>query len=102
MPSRWRCATGPPRGAGLRRALVLAARVGAGTTSSLRVLVALGADPDALDDQHTPWLVTGVAGSVDMLETLLPASRPGVVNRFGAVSVIPAAERGTSSTCGAS
>ena len=28
-----------------------------------RVLVALGADPDALDDQHdTPWLVTGVYG----------------------------------------
>ena len=61
-----------------------------------RVLVALGADPDALDDQHdTPWLVTGVTGSVDMLETLLPA-RPdlGKVNRFGGVSVIPAAERG--------
>ncbi len=39
-----------------------------------RVLVALGADPDALDDQHdTPWLVTGVTGSVGMLEALLPA-----------------------------
>jgi ankyrin repeat protein len=31
-----------------------------------RLLVYLGADPDALDDQHdTPWLVTGVTGSVD-------------------------------------
>ncbi len=61
-----------------------------------RVLVAMGADPDALDVQHdTPWLVTGVTGSVEMLETLLPA-RPDltIVNRFGGVSVIPAAERG--------
>ena len=42
-----------------------------------RLLVYLGADPDALDDQHdTPWLVTGVTGSVDMLEVLLP---PGLI-----------------------
>jgi uncharacterized protein len=61
-----------------------------------RLLVAMGADPDALDDRHdTPWLVTGVTGSVPMLETLLPA-RPDLTirNRFGGVSVIPAAERG--------
>jgi uncharacterized protein len=61
-----------------------------------RLLVALGADPDALDDQHdTPWLVTGVTGSVAMLETLLPA-RPDLTirNRFGGISVIPASERG--------
>ena len=61
-----------------------------------RLLVALRADPNALDDQHdTPWLVTGVTGSVTMLETLLPA-RPDltIVNRFGGVSVIPASERG--------
>jgi hypothetical protein len=61
-----------------------------------RLLVALGADPDALDDRHdTPWLVTGVTGSVPMLEVLLPA-RPDLTirNRFGGVSVIPAAERG--------
>jgi uncharacterized protein len=61
-----------------------------------RLLVALGADPDALDDQHdTPWLVTGVTGSVPMLEILLPA-RPDLTirNRFGGVSVIPASERG--------
>ena len=39
-----------------------------------RLLVAMGADPDALDDRHdTPWLVTGVTGSVPMLEALLPA-----------------------------
>ena len=56
----------------------------------------MGADPDALDDQHdTPWLVTGVTGSVTMLEALLPASPDlTVVNRFGGVSVIPASERG--------
>ncbi len=61
-----------------------------------RLLVDLGADPDALDDQHdTPWLVTGVTGSVRMLETLLP-SRPDMTirNRYGGISVIPASERG--------
>ncbi|MEO5608208.1 MAG: ankyrin repeat domain-containing protein [Ornithinibacter sp.] len=61
-----------------------------------RVLVALGAGPDAVDaQQDTPWLVTGVTGSVAMLETLLPAG-PDLtrVNRFGGVSVIPASERG--------
>jgi len=61
-----------------------------------RLLVYLGADPDALDGQHdTPWLVTGVTGSVDMLEVLLPA-RPDLTirNRFGGTSLIPASERG--------
>ena len=61
-----------------------------------RLLVYLGADPDALDEQHdTPWLVTGVTGSVDMLEVLLPA-RPDLTirNRFGGTSLIPASERG--------
>lgn len=61
-----------------------------------RLLVALGADPDALDDRHdTPWLVTGVTGSVPMVEVLLPA-RPDLTirNRFGGVSIIPASERG--------
>ncbi len=43
-------------------------------TDVARVLVALGANANALDDQHdTPWLVTGVTGSVAMLEALLPA-----------------------------
>ncbi len=61
-----------------------------------RVLVAHGADPDALDDRHdTPWLVTGVTGSVGMLEVLLPANPDlTIVNRYGGVSVIPASERG--------
>jgi uncharacterized protein len=61
-----------------------------------RVLVALGANPNALDAQHdTPWLVTGVTGSVSMLEALLPAHPDlAVRNRFGGVSVIPASERG--------
>jgi ankyrin repeat protein len=60
------------------------------------VLVALGADANALDAQHdTPWLVTGVTGSVPMLEALLPAHPDlAVRNRFGGVSVIPAGERG--------
>ena len=58
----------------------------------VRVLVALGADPDALDDRHdTPWLVTGVTGSVAMLEALLPANPDlSIENRYGGVSVIPA------------
>ncbi len=61
-----------------------------------RLLVALGASPDALDDRHdTPWLVTGVTGSVAMLEALLPANPDLTIrNRFGGVSVIPASERG--------
>ena len=60
------------------------------------VLVAMGADPDALDDRHdTPWLVTGVTGSVAMLETLLPANPDLTIrNRFGGLSPIPASERG--------
>ncbi|MEO7448200.1 MAG: ankyrin repeat domain-containing protein [Humibacillus sp.] len=60
------------------------------------LLVAMGADPDALDDRHdTPWLVTGVTGSVAMLEALLPAGPDlGIRNRYGGVSVIPASERG--------
>jgi uncharacterized protein len=61
-----------------------------------RLLVALGADPDALDGRHdTPWLVTGVTGSVAMLETLLPANPDLTIrNRYGGLSVIPASERG--------
>lgn len=63
---------------------------------SARILVAHGADPDALDDRHdTPWLVTGVTGSAAMLEVLLPANPDlTIVNRYGGVSVIPASERG--------
>ena len=61
-----------------------------------RLLVHLGANPDAFDDQHdTPWLVTGVTGSVDMLEVLLPAGPDlKIRNRFGGTSLIPASERG--------
>ena len=61
-----------------------------------RLLVAMGADPDALDDRHdTPWLVTGLTGSVPMLEELLPAHPDLTIrNRFGGISVIPASERG--------
>ncbi|GAA4117533.1 ankyrin repeat domain-containing protein [Knoellia locipacati] len=60
------------------------------------VLVAAGASADALDDRHdTPWLVTGVTGSVAMLEALLPATPDLTIrNRYGGVSVIPASERG--------
>ncbi|TCO36063.1 hypothetical protein EV652_101953 [Kribbella steppae] len=61
-----------------------------------RLLVARGADPDAQDDrQDSPWLVTGVTGSVAMLEALLPANPDlNLRNRFGGISVIPASERG--------
>ncbi|GAA1507206.1 ankyrin repeat domain-containing protein [Nocardioides humi] len=61
-----------------------------------RLLVAMGADPDALDDRHdTPWLVTGVTGSVAMLEALLPANPDLTIrNRYGGLSPIPAGERG--------
>jgi ankyrin repeat protein len=61
-----------------------------------KVLVAMGANPDALDERHdTPWLVTGVTGSVAMLEALLPANPDLTIrNRFGGLSPIPASERG--------
>ncbi|MFD4371189.1 ankyrin repeat domain-containing protein [Streptomyces sp. NPDC058486] len=63
-----------------------------------RALVAAGADPNARDDREdTPWLVTGVTGSVPMMRVLLtavPAPDVTLTNRFGGVSLIPAAERG--------
>jgi ankyrin repeat protein len=61
-----------------------------------RLLVYLGADPDALDGQHdTPWLVTGVTGSVPMAELLLSVDPDLTVrNRYGGLSIIPASERG--------
>ena len=77
-----------------RTALLLASA--ADQVDVARLLVVLGADPDAQDDQQdSAWLVTGVTGSVPMLETLLPA-HPDLAlrNRFGGVSVIPASERG--------
>ena len=61
-----------------------------------RVLLLRGADPDAVDDtSDTPWLVTGVTGSVAMLELLLPAQPDMTLrNRYGGIAVIPASERG--------
>ena len=58
--------------------------------------MALGADPDALDNQHdTPWLVTGVTGDVAMADLLMSADPDVTIrNRFGGVSIIPASERG--------
>ena len=80
---------------GKRRTALLLAVTG-DHVDAARVLVAMGADPDALDDRHdTPWLVTGVTGSVAMLEALLPAGPDLTIrNRYGGVSVIPASERG--------
>lgn len=77
-----------------RTALLLAAT--SDRVEVARLLVAMGASPDALDDGHdTPWLVTGVTGSVRMLEALLPAKPDLTIrNRYGGVSVIPASERG--------
>lgn len=64
--------------------------------ASARVLVERGANPNAIDDRNdTPWLATGVTGSVAMLETLLPAGPDlALRNRYGGVSIIPASERG--------
>ena len=64
--------------------------------AAARVLVALGASPDAYDDRRdTPWLVTGVTGSVAMADVLLPVHPDlRLTNRFGGVSIIPASERG--------
>jgi ankyrin repeat protein len=61
-----------------------------------RLLVALGANPNAQDYRDdSAWLVTGVTGSVPMAETLLPSNPDlGLTNRFGGTSLIPASERG--------
>ena len=77
-----------------RTALLLA--VTSDRVEVARLLVAMGADPDAPDDQQdSPWLVTGVTGSVPMLEALLPAKPDlGLLNRYGGTSLIPASERG--------
>ncbi|HVK29820.1 MAG TPA: ankyrin repeat domain-containing protein [Nocardioides sp.] len=82
------------RDAHRRTALLLASTFDRVAVAEL--LVALGADPDALDDRHdTPWLVTGVTGSVAMLEALLPAHPDLTIrNRYGGLSPIPAGERG--------
>lgn len=80
----------------LRSPLLLAAL--GDHVAAARVLVEAGADVNAQDSRHdSPWLVSGVTGSVAMMRVLL-AARPGpdlaLRNRFGGVSVIPAAERG--------
>lgn len=82
------------RDAHRRTALLLASTFDRVAVAEL--LVAMGADPDALDDRHdTPWLVTGVTGSVAMLEALLPAHPDLTIeNRYGGLSPIPAGERG--------
>ncbi|MFF5973194.1 ankyrin repeat domain-containing protein [Streptomyces sp. NPDC012769] len=80
----------------LRSPLLLAAL--GDHVDAARALVAAGADVNAQDARHdSPWLVTGVTGSVAMMRVLLtadPAPDVTLRNRFGGVSVIPAAERG--------
>ncbi|MFF4447616.1 ankyrin repeat domain-containing protein [Streptomyces sp. NPDC001502] len=78
----------------LRTPLLLAAL--GGHVAVAELLVAAGADPNAPDSREdSPWLVTGVTGSVRMMRLLLPAG-PDLKqrNRFGGISLIPAAERG--------
>ena len=77
-----------------RTALLLAAD--ADHLEVARLLVMLGADVNAIDGQHdTPWLVTGVTGSVSMGEVLLWGKPDFTLrNRFGGISIIPASERG--------
>ncbi|MEV5806642.1 ankyrin repeat domain-containing protein [Streptomyces parvulus] len=59
------------------------------------VLVAAGADVNAQDTREdSPWLVTGVTGSVAMMRALPGGPDVTLTNRFGGVSVIPAGERG--------
>ncbi|MDR2998207.1 MAG: ankyrin repeat domain-containing protein [Microbacterium sp.] len=61
-----------------------------------QLLVALGADPDAYDYRRdTPWVMTGVTGSVPMLDALLPGQPDLTIpNRRGGTPANPAAERG--------
>ncbi|MFD9426943.1 MULTISPECIES: ankyrin repeat domain-containing protein [unclassified Streptomyces] len=78
----------------LRTPLLLA--VHGDHVEAARLLVTAGADPDAQDRREdSPWLATGVTGSVAMLHVLLPAGPDLTLrNRFGGISLIPAAERG--------
>lgn len=56
----------------LRTPLLLA--VHGDHVETARLLVGAGADPDAQDRrEESPWLATGVTGSVRMLHVLLPA-----------------------------
>ena len=82
------------RNARRRTPLLLAAA--ADRIDPARELLKHGADVNAVDDQSdTPFLVTGVTGSVAMLELLLP-HHPNfkIYNRFGGTALIPACERG--------
>ncbi|MFF4079211.1 ankyrin repeat domain-containing protein [Streptomyces sp. NPDC001777] len=78
----------------LRTPLLLA--VHGDHVETARLLVTAGADPDAQDlREESPWLATGVTGSVPMLRTLLPAGPDlKLCNRFGGIALIPASERG--------
>lgn len=80
---------------GQRRTALLLAATG-DHLAVARLLVGLGASPNALDRRHdTPWLVTGVTGSVEMGKLLLDAGADLTIrNRFGGIAVIPASERG--------
>ncbi|WP_406159335.1 ankyrin repeat domain-containing protein [Streptomyces sp. NBC_01005] len=78
----------------LRTPLLLA--VHGDHVETARLLVGAGADPDAQDRrEESPWLATGVTGSVRMLHVLLPAGPDlKLRNRFGGIVLIPASERG--------
>ncbi|MFE3146650.1 ankyrin repeat domain-containing protein [Streptomyces sp. NPDC059218] len=78
----------------LRTPLLLA--VHGDHVEAARLLVGAGADPDAQDRrEESPWLATGVTGSVRMLHVLLPAGPDlKLRNRFGGIALIPASERG--------
>lgn len=78
----------------LRTALLIAAL--GDHVAVAELLIAAGADPDAPDSREdSPWLVTGVTGSVPMMRVLLPAGPDlGQRNRFGGISLIPAARAG--------
>jgi ankyrin repeat protein len=62
------------------------------------LLAEIGADPNAEGGcKDTPWLVTGVTGSVAMGHLILQGRhKPDMKkrNRYGGVSIIPASERG--------
>lgn len=65
------------------------------------LLVAAGADPNAPDSREdSPWLVTGVTGSVRMMRLLLPAG-PDLkqCNRFGGSPSSRLPSAGTPRTC---
>ncbi|MGH6934184.1 MAG: ankyrin repeat domain-containing protein [Dongiaceae bacterium] len=58
-------------------------------------LVRAGADVDIRDDRlDNPFLYAGAEGLLEILRVVAPHANTRIVNRYGGIAIIPAAERG--------